>query len=262
MQVAGGRIYLLWEVLYIAEVNTITGSWQEDYFWFQSRLHSKDGSKLSAIQDSGSKPWEMGCCFDSFVQRKFSNICHRNITWRAAIFVTAVSNVTANKTRSEKQLCSQRQTLNKKAGRDKALQMNVGQVNIIYMQYILILYYIMSLSPIPYMWFYHQHKDYSLWSSYIISPLREQSRFLQPPRGVTRLISEVFNPVKSRWTKSGLLPGDSFDIRILGEPVMSSFYFCVPKVLFESSIFQLKVYSTVTGTPYVWEMTPVVISLT
>lgn len=181
MQVVGDRRYLLWEVLYIAEVNTITGSWQEDYFWFQSRLHSKDDSKPSAIQDSGSKPWEMGCCFNSFVQLKLSNICHRNITWRAAIFVTAVSNVTANKTWHEKQLCSQRQTFSKKAGGDKAPQMNVGQVNILYMQYILILYYIMSLSPIPYMCFHHQHKDYSLWSSYIISPSVSKAGFCSLP---------------------------------------------------------------------------------
>lgn len=40
VQVAGDRRYLLWEVLYIAEVNTITGSWRED---------SAPGSSLGCI---------------------------------------------------------------------------------------------------------------------------------------------------------------------------------------------------------------------
>lgn len=111
MLIVADRRHLLWEVAsYITEVNTITGSWQEDYFWFQSRLHSKDDSKLSAIQDSGSRPWEMRCWFNWLVKLEFSNICHRNITWLAAIFITAVSNVAANKTWREKQLWQQKQT--------------------------------------------------------------------------------------------------------------------------------------------------------
>lgn len=98
MLIVADRRHLLWEVLlYITEVDTITGSWQEDCFCFQSRLDSKDDSKLSAIQDSGSRPWVMGCRLYWFVKLKFLNICQRNTTRRAAIYINAVLNVAANK---------------------------------------------------------------------------------------------------------------------------------------------------------------------
>lgn len=59
MLIVAGRRNLVGEVLlYITEVNPITGSWQEDY-WFQSSLHSKDGSKPSRILGQGLEKWDV-----------------------------------------------------------------------------------------------------------------------------------------------------------------------------------------------------------
>lgn len=166
-------------MLYIPEFDTIR---QEDYVRFQSRLHSEDDCKLSTIQ-----ALEMGMLGQLICTTEASplkillkshtlpnwglyqeqvrcdflpNICDRNLTRsRCYIYYCHIKCHTIQLENQFHRDCFHSE------------QMNVGQLNITNLLYILIPHYIMSLSPIPLYGCFpnHQHKDHSLWSSHIIS---------------------------------------------------------------------------------------------